>query len=507
MSTRRTQSQLADVAEAKLRKEKARTELASMRLQQDRIKLKREATRSRRQMLSIHRAAEQNRFTNDWTAPATSADSEMLGDMPRIVARARQLVRDDPIAKSVVRAFRRNVVGTGITPIIDKEPYRDDWYRWANDPAAVDVEKKRTLLMIQQWCIDEFVAVGEAFVVRWIEGGRLRLQCYEFEQLDSYKLIERETGNEVRHGIEVDQYGAAVAYHFWKHHPNDVSGLRRPAPMTLDSMRIPAQFLSHIFDPERVRQTHGVSRLRTVLRKLRDLSEYDAAQLRVARAEASIGLLIKGGDDGVDPLELDGLNVAYIEENEDITPFTPSRPGGQYDPFVKAQASHIAAGAGTSLDQVLRTFEGGSFSSKRQASIEDRREFLPLQMLLITQLCGPIIDEWVGMWSMQNVGRSGVYFMTDHKPVVWQGQGWEWVDPEAQGKGIERKMRLGLTSRTREASLLGTTVEQLDAEIASDGTLDAVARASGDARVMPAPDGPSTSDTPTTTTTEVSSAT
>src|SRR5690606_13219625 len=107
------------------------------------------------------------------------------------------------------------------------------------------------------------------------------------------------------------------------------------------SIRVPASMVCHVYDPTRVLQSRGISRLAPVLRKLRDLSEYDAAQLRVARAQAAIGLLIKGGDDGEDPLHLDGLNVAYLADDEEVTPFTPSRPGGEYDPFVRAQLRAI----------------------------------------------------------------------------------------------------------------------------------------------------------------------
>jgi lambda family phage portal protein len=446
-------------------------------------------------MLSVHRAAEQNRFTNDWIAPATSADSSIVPDLARVNARSRQLVRDDPWARSIVRGFRRNVIGTGITPSVDNQPYKRAWERWSTNPAMMDMERRRTFLMVQQWAMDEVVTVGECFVVRWIVGQgtnrRLVLQCFEFEQLDQYKIGNGQTGNEIRHGIEVDANGAAVAFHFYKHHPNDIRGLARPAPMTLDSMRVPAEMVCHIYDPERVRQTHGISRLAPVLRKIRDLTEYDAAQLRAARAEASIGLLINGGDDSEEPLQLDGLNVAYLSEDEKVTQFTPQRPGNVYDPFVIAQLKAIAAGVGLSYPLIARDFSGGSFGSQRQNSIEDRREFGPLERMLITQLCDPTMNDYVFVWSMQNPELSGDYFLTDESdPINWQGQGHEWVDPEQQGKGVLRQMQLGLTTRTREASKLGTTVEELDREMQQDGTREVVAQTQSDGRENPKPEQP-----------------
>ena len=500
MAARRSQDELAKESEDRLRKEKARLELDEVKNKRAVARLRKEAVSARRKMLSISRAAEQNRLTADWIAPATSADSSIVSDMARVNSRARQAIRDDPWAKAVQRAFRRNRIGTGITPIIDKMPWRREFRQWMNDPAMCDLEGRRNFHRIQQWASDEDVAAGQGFVVRWIINGQLKLQLFESEQLDTYKYLERSTQNEVRNGIEVDDHGKPVAYHFYRRHPNDIRGLARPAPLTLESVRVPASMVSHIYDPERCRQTHAYSRLGPVLRNLRDLAEYDAAQLRVARAEASIGLLIKGGDDGDDPLSLDGLGVAYLGEDESVDPFIPSRPGGTYDPFVRIQVMRIAAGVDLSPDQVTRSFDGGNFSSKRQGSIEDRRVFEQDQQRFINQLCDPVMRDWLFCWAMRNPEQSGDYFLRDEpQQVKWQGQGWDWVDPEVQGKAIERMMRLRLTSRTIEAEKLGRTVEQLDKQIAEDGTLEALAALQPDRRENPSPDTESTPEIETRT--------
>lgn len=485
--TRRSQVEIAAESEAKLRKEKARLEL-------DKVRAKREIVKHRRKMLSVHRAAERTKHTYDWAAPSTSADSAIVPDMARVNARARQVVRDDAYAKSIVLSFIRNVVGTGITASVDGKPFASEWTAYVGDARKIDVEGRLDLYGIQGWAIREKKVVGECFIVRWvlpdpIIGQRLVLQRFEFEQLDRYKLQDRDTGNEIRHGIEVDVNGSPVAYHFYRDHPNDIRGLARPAPLELDSFRVPASMVSHIYDPERVRQTHGISAFAPVLRKIRDLSEYDAAQLRVARAEASIGLLIKGMPDaGEDPLELDGLNVAYIGDDESVTSFTPSRPGGTYDPFMRQNLKAIAAGVGISYAQIARDFSDGNFSSQRQAAIEDRREFEQEQATLIRQLCRPVFNDWHLIWAMRNPELAGNFFVADRATpsVDWQGQGWEWVDPEQQGKGVERMMRLGLTTRTIEANRLGRSVVALDEQMRQDGTVRRLDLLKPDARESPA---------------------
>ncbi|MEO0966535.1 MAG: phage portal protein [Planctomycetota bacterium] len=449
----------------------------------------------RRAQLAYHRAAERNRLNDDWRAQPSSADSSIFPDLRGINARCRQLVANDPYAKSIVRAFVRNVVGRGITPSIDNKNYRRDFKRWARSAARCDIEGRRNFRKIQAWAVREKKTVGEAFVVRWVVPGpfntqSLKLQCVESEQLDIYKLQEPTTGNDIRMGVEVDDRMRIVAYHVYKHHPHDVRGLHRPAPLLLESMRVPAAMVCHVYDPERVQQSRAASELTPSAPRLHDLSEYNASELKTARAESGIGLIIRGAEDG-GTLDIDGVNVAYVDDADEVTSYTPSRPGGQYAPFTRAQLQAIAAGAGTSYNQAARDFSDGSYSSARLGAIEDHREYAVEQEDLIEQLCRPVLSDFVHLWSSAN--DADAYFVDDLDPtedIDWQGDGWDWVDPEADGKSIERKMRLGLTSRTREASRLGTTVGELDREIAADGTEKIIARLGGDGRENPAPDRP-----------------
>jgi capsid protein len=124
--------------------------------------------------------------------------------------------------------------------------------------------------------------------------------------------------------------------------------------------------------------------------------------------------------------------------------------------------------------------------------LEDRREFEPLQKMLIAKLCRPIMEDFVFVWALRNAAATDYFVRDTPESVDWQGQGWDWVDPEAQGKGVALKMALGLTTRTKEANLLGTSVAKLDREIATDGTLDAVQRTSS----TPAPAGSPPQPTP-----------
>lgn len=466
MSNRRTQVELAKDARARVVKERAKLELTAIKARREIIKFQ----------MSTYRAAKIDRSNRDWLGKTTSADSAIIADLPRLIARSRQECRDNAYAQSCVRAFRRNVIGTGINPSFaagdnNGNLYGDfnrkanaQFYDWGRRP--VDLENRRTLLDVQHWAVSELVTAGEAIIIRLPridEAGHkvLKVRCVESEMLDLYKLQHGD--NWVKGGIEVDADGRPVAYHIYKHHPYDVRGAHRSSPIMLESERWPARFVSHIFDPERVLQTRGVTRFASVLQRLRDLAEFDASTLQAARAEANIGLIFKTEAGVSSSINFDGLNSLDIGPNDEVVSHTPTRPGNTYEPFVKAQLRAIAAGMGIGYEQIARDFTGGTYSSQRQGMLEDRREFEPLQHMIIRTLLQPIAEDWL-FWEV-NQGRidAPLYAIYPglYEYIKWRGQGWAWVDPQKQATGIQMMLELGLTTKEEQAMELGRDWQEL----------------------------------------------
>ena len=478
MAKRRSAAELATEAEARLRLERAR--------------LATKITKARSAALATYKAATKDRTNKDWAAKNVSADLAILPDKVTLDARARQMVRDDAYAASIVKAFTRNVVGTGINPspaardpktgkaIEDfNKSMADAWWDWASRAELVDIEGRRDWRGILRWAISELITVGEAFIIESYRerdnGMGLTLQCVESEQLDRYKTshTEGKITRQVRGGVEVDDFGKAVAYWVYPTHPNDAIGMARPSPMMLQSIRIPADRVRHVVDPERARQTRGISRLAPVLDRLRNLADYDYRQLLAARAEASIGLIIESDPadessigmagaevedttdaDGNDLLNMQPIMVARLAPGQKATGFDPKRPGGNYEPFVKVQLRGVAAAVGISYEQVARDMSNGSYSAQRQTMLEDRREFMPLIELLICSLCQPTYEAAVE-WSIAEGRVKAAGYWRDPRVydyAEWRGQGWAWIDPQKQAYQAEMELKLGL--RTKRDILL-----------------------------------------------------
>lgn len=492
---------------SKLKQAEQRLKLAEISVRLDRLKLAKKATKA---ALSTYAGASRNRTNRDWKSPNVSADAAIVPDAPVLNARARQMVNDNSYAKSAVRAFKRNIVGTGINPTfaamdangntldVFNKMAGVEWWDWSTRPDLCDIEGVRSFVDIQRWAVTEIITVGEAFVIWRYDYARhdntgdcgLVLQCVESEQLDT--TLTQCNGNEVRGGIEANQFGKAIAYHFYTRHPNDLAhsiggkwnsdirinedwDTREPHEKgtqhsyLAQSVRVPAAHVMHVYDPDRARQSRGVSRFHSVLQRLRDLDQFEYAELLKARAQACIGFAIEsdpgqwGNDglsitdtgegnprtdtDGNDEFASQPLMVARLAKGEKINAFTPTSPSGQFSPFVMQNARAIAAGLGLSYEQLVRDFTNGSFSSQRQSLLEDRREFQMFISDICNKLCQPVARQFI-QWAMLE-GRIPTVKapMSALAYIKWRGQGWQWVDPEKEVNAHEKALSLGLETK------------------------------------------------------------
>jgi len=474
---------------------------------------------------SVFGAAEQNRLTFDWTNRNSSADAAIIADMDVLNARARAAVRDDWAAASIVSGYRRHVVGTGIfcranardpkTGVAFEEFNKAAdrlWAKWCRAKYC-DIERKKSFVGFQAMLISEKVQVGEGLVIIRMTGKRpgvprIVLQAVEPEMLDRTIFVSPITGNEVRNGIEIDKYGAPVAYWIYTEgHPLDTGGIFKGQ---YKSERVPAEDVCHYARWDRPRQTHGYSRLAPVLKKLRHLQLYDEYQLVAARMEACFGAAIEAdaslgdggygaaiapGDDasnanGSPLMEFEPGMIQRLNPGEKISWHDPNRPGDLYDPFVKAQINQIAAGAGLDYPTVSRDFSGNTYSGQRQGMIERDYETEPEQWEMIDVFCQPVRDAVITAAILEGL-LDAPGFEVDpelaeaYLEADWRPQTKPWIDPANQASAAEIALRNKLTTRRTILNELGEdwreTFQQLadeDAEmrrlgIAEKGTTNA----------------------------------
>lgn len=479
--------------------------------------LKREAARQRYDLLCSFAAGKRDRTTADFNPKPKSADAALIPSRELMNSRARQLALDSAHGAAVRRAFERHVVGTGISPapiVKNREGELMEEFNtaalnlfndWASAPEACDFLGRQSWWARQRMAIGEAVEVGEHFIHRAVRQSPdpalpgLVLQSFEPEQLDTSISTYRQTGNEVRAGIEIDRDGRIIAYHFRRDHPYDIghsfprgiTGGRAAGELTI---RILADRIDHLFDQRRVRQSHGITRYHAAINRLRDHGFYDEATLMAARMEACIGVLESlKEDDGAS--QLAGLGGATTDDGEDahgnaeinfqpgmfyqgrgeLKPFVPTRPGNQYGPFTEQQLRAIGAATGLGYGQVSMDFTKGTYSGQRQELLEMYAETDVLQLQMIEMTCEPVWRDFIRVSVLSGLLPVSVAeFKASPRRFCkadWRGPARQWIDPEKEARAAEAEIALGLNSRKRILNAKGTTPREVFSELGEENRL------------------------------------
>jgi hypothetical protein len=249
-----------------------------------------------------------------WTPPRRSADAEILPSLDTLVARARDIDRNNPIAKGARTTIVDNVVGTG--PRLSPQPdYRllGKTKEWADEWSA----KMQGLFHSWWWTTkchagdtltgDQLAQQALAAVI--MNGDTIALPLWLPERGDGYatklQMIEADRLSNpngqgdtqfMRAGVKLDEYGAPLGYWIRTTHPGDflVAGMQsfgkwEFVPRKTDYGRLRA---IHYFDAERSPQTRGKPLLTTILPQLKNIDRYIRAEIDAAVANAMIAGII-----------------------------------------------------------------------------------------------------------------------------------------------------------------------------------------------------------------------
>ena len=440
----------------------------------------------------MYEGAKINRLTADWVTSSTSADAEIGSSMIRLRNRARQLVRDSDYARQAVRAVRNNVVGTGIRMQAQVKMRRGGkpdqrindmiesaWRRWGR-ASTCHTGGRLSFHEIQRLAIGAMAESGEVFIriVRQPFGGSsipLALEVIEADLLDEKKDGYMGQGEEWKLGVRVDEWGRPLAYAFHTRHP----GENRSTPVARQHVIVPAEDVLHLMVQERPHQTRGVTWFASAIKRLHHLAGYEEAEVVRARASSSLmgfvtspeGELI--GDDVYDGdrvSQFEPGTFKYLAPGESVTVPSLDAPDGQFEPFVRAMLRAMAAGLGVSYETISRDFSQSNYSSSRLSLLEDRENWKALQQYLISSLHTPIFEAWLDAAVKVGTLPLPAYEQERerYQEINWVPRGWEWVDPEKEGKAYRDAVRNGFMTQAEVVMTRGGDFQELIAARASE---------------------------------------
>ena len=367
------------------------------------------------------------------------------------------------------------------------------WKNWANDSTLCDVEKTKIFAEKEALWVGEMYEAGGIFLVLSYvpnpDNIGLKIQEIEYEQTNN--TIQSFEGRKVKSGIEVDEYGAPIAYHlFTKSHPSE--------DFKPKSTRILAENVIHIFRQERVKQTKGTPWLSAVMPSIRNLAIYEQSMLLKARTEAAYHGIVEqeatGGfglpgnvarqigavppateavstDTTANSIEVNiqpGL-FPVLNPGQTIRFPTPATPNTMYSPFVQEQLKRIAAGVGLDIATISRWYGDTNFSAQKQAKLDAYAETDPIQSMLIikvlTRIRNLFIEFAIKEGRLKAVGYYETYTWREaYRTTNWQGPAKPSVEPYKDAKAAETLMNLGLLTPQTYFNERGLEIREVYAE-------------------------------------------
>lgn len=429
-----------------------------------------------------------NGLTSDWNTYQASADSEIVTSLRALRSRSRDLFRNDDYIAGALDFIVDNVVGMGSKFQSQVKKRRGEgldqeindqiemaWQKWCKADSC-HTAGKLNFAEIEKLILRELIESGEIFIrlIRQPFGDSLipfALELIEADQLYDNDFSGSYQGNQIRMGVELDQWLRPVAYHIYEHHPGDYQFSRGQAGGK--TYRVPADDVIHLFISKRVGQTRGVPFLHASLLRTRHLSKYEEAELIKARMQALISAFIQSPEPDAMGLEDEDTgrrfqswepgDIIPLAPGEQFVGFDPTSPNPNYDPFIRTQNRGISAGLGLSYESYTNDFTNTSYSSARTSRLKEQDRFKNLQGYLLHHFHEILYPQWLDMAVLSgSIDLSNYYLDPNHYccPKFFL-RGWHSIDPykEAQANLIE--VQAGFNTITGVLAENGRDLEEI----------------------------------------------
>ncbi len=446
---------------------------------------------------SYDAAPHSSRRTVNWQPSNEAMNALVFGSSESLRRRSRDVGRRTPWARKAHRVYTANAVGTGIRPqSLHPDPdirkmLQEAFEDW-NHVAALD--GLMPFYGLQALAVKNKREAGEIFARFLVMSDApsdevpLRLQMIEADQIDWTRNEPLPNGGKIVQGIEHDSLGRRVAFWVQRDHPGEIIQSARSSEV----VRVPAEDMIHLFEPDRPNQAHGLPDMASSLLRLFDFDEYEDAQLVKQRDTSKFSGFIKDsgledtdeiieGKETTDPHSGQPLVLTQLEagtfqkllNGEDIV-FPPAAELGEgYADFLTWNLRGVAASSDVTYAQLTGDHSKENFASLRAGLLDIRRGIEQFQGHSVNhQVNRPTWNRWLNVGVLSGaLDISPRQFNRERKlfqRVNWVPQGWEWVDPLKDVEAEIRAIKAGLQSRSASVSKRGRDIDDVDKEISDD---------------------------------------
>lgn len=401
--------------------------------------------RAWRELNGSYDAGHYDRVNNNWRVFNESAEITDRYSRDTVRARARDLERNSDMMNAVISAFKRNVVGGGYRLQAKtgddelNERLEELWLRWCKKQNC-DVTGTQSFSQIIRMCVQRKKVDGGIIIAkRYTEQGFIpfQLQLFEVDELDICQCSPKHSGNRVVGGIEYNPYNRPVGYFIRQY---DIDGITASEPVWLD-----AKDIIFYFSKRRPSQVREMPDMSPTVTRIRDTNEFMTAVSLKERIAACLAVFIKkvapsvasNRNANTPQYSYQGKTIApgmirELNAGDEIQVVNPSGQAADATGFIKLQQRLMGAGQGISYEATSRDMSETTYSSARQAIIEDEMTYCEECELLI-ELLDEIYETFVISCCLAGVIDIEIKDFWDNKEKyfahLWVKAPKKWIDP------------------------------------------------------------------------------
>ncbi|HLN23445.1 MAG TPA: phage portal protein [Patescibacteria group bacterium] len=451
----------------------------------------------------------------DWLPWIRSPDAEINQFRDRMVARSRDLARNDGWAAGGITRILDNTVGASFRLSANPD-YRalamhargfdavwaDEfrraaealWRGYADDLNRYnDVSRQLTISQQFRLALRHKLVDGDALAVAYwmperVGRGGARYAT-SFLVVDPDRLSNPQQIMDTKYlrgGVEIDDDGVPLAYHIRKAEQNDWYN-------SMESMeweRVEREDgdgwrrVIHDYERDRGGQHRGVGVFTPVLARLKMLARYYGVELQAATVASIFGTYVTspydpaavqdalaGDDDEIGlyqslrldwakehPAMLNGVRVPTMAPGETINSVAATHPHTGFGEFAHEMLRTVAAALGVSAEQITQDWSQTNYSSARAALLESWKTMTRRRDEFAMGFTTPIYAAWLheamtlGELPLPRNAPAFIEAATAYSRCGWLGPGRGWVDPVKEKQGAVLGMDAGLSTLKAECA-------------------------------------------------------
>ena len=385
--------------------------------------------------------------TAEWFVDHGSADSTVLPARDLALNRIRDVVRNDPTARSAVERLVDLLVGSGLRlsskpdgdalglvdadGVVDAKATRAlgkqierEWRRFAEEPGrCCDANRRLSMNGLWRLFVRTWIVAGECtYLLTWKPGAQAYSTCVM--PIDPDRLSNPSGGFAtalIRGGVEMSADGTPVAYHVREAHAADWWAAGRNFTWT----RVQRETLwgrpvfVHGFEPDREGLTRAITPFASLVARLRMIGKHADHELAAAAANAlnvafvesdlpveEVQQRLTSGGSGVgdrksyagwlmnwfdrNPAKVAGVRIPVMPPGSKVTMNNTPRQTTAFPAFQTAFLHSIAASLNISYEQLTMDWSRVNYSSARAALNEVWRSVQRMSTAFVEQVVNPV---------------------------------------------------------------------------------------------------------------------